>query len=224
MPAVSWTHAPPLSIYASRYNGRVNREGILRMITTTYRSPLGDIELAADARGLAGMWFADAAAPVLSRSVDAEVDVRDALSGSGDDAVDPANAAALAVLERTWAWLNSYFAGQTPLWLPPLHEAGTELGHAVRVALLEIPHGTTVPLGEFARMVAERCGFVEGPADAGTADDDSFFPDRIERELMDSPLSLVVPLHRVTDGEGSPVWHAAGADRARSLLAFERSR
>lgn len=187
------------------------------MITTTYRSPLGDIELAADARGLAGMWFADAAAPVLSCPMDAEVDVRDAVSGGGEGAVDPAHAAALAVLERTWAWLNSYFAGQTPLWLPPLHEAGTELGHAVRVALLEIPHGATVPFGEFARMVAQRCGFVDGIAGEG-----SISPDRIVRELMDSPLSLVVPLHRVTDGEGVPVWHAAGT--ARSLLAFERSR
>ena len=31
------------------------------MITTTYHSPLGDITLAADARGLTGLWFADQA-------------------------------------------------------------------------------------------------------------------------------------------------------------------
>ena len=84
------------------------------MITTTYHSPLGDIVLVADARGLRGLWFdgdsrsasevpSGAAFLDMHRPAASEVvDGRDAVSG-GDpvSAADPRNTAAVGVLERT---------------------------------------------------------------------------------------------------------------------------
>ena len=68
----------------------------------------------------------------------------------------PQNTAAVSVLERAWAWLNAYFAGQAPRWTPPLHVEGTEFQHAVWVALLEVPYGQTVTYGELARKIGGR--------------------------------------------------------------------
>lgn len=155
------------------------------MITTTYHSPLGDITLAADVQGLTGLWFVgqshygatltgdersfdmqkgafsavetDAAvcdSPVVADEV---IEGCDATSGGNPMSVsDPQNTAAVSVLERAWAWLNAYFAGQAPRWTPPLHVEGTEFQHAVWVALLEVPYGQTVTYGELARKIGGR--------------------------------------------------------------------
>lgn len=155
------------------------------MIITTYHSPLGDITLAADAQGLTGLWFVgqshygatltgdersfdmqkgafsavetDAAvcdSPVVADEV---IEGCDATSGGSPmSASDPQNTAAVSVLERAWAWLNAYFAGQAPRWTPPLHVEGTEFQHAVWVALLEVPYGQTVTYGELARKIGGR--------------------------------------------------------------------
>lgn len=155
------------------------------MIITTYHSPLGDITLAADAQGLTGLWFVgqshygatltgdersfdmqkgafsavetDAAvcdSPVVADEV---IEGCDATSGGNPmSASDPQNTAAVSVLERAWAWLNAYFAGQAPRWTPPLHVEGTEFQHAVWVALLEVPYGQTVTYGELARKIGGR--------------------------------------------------------------------
>lgn len=155
------------------------------MIITTYHSPLGDITLAADAQGLTGLWFVgqshygatltgdersfdmqkgafsavetDAAvcdSPVVADEV---IEGCDATSGGSPMSVsDPQNTAAVSVLERAWAWLNAYFAGQAPRWTPPLHVEGTEIQHAVWVALLEVPYGQTVTYGELARKIGGR--------------------------------------------------------------------
>ena len=155
------------------------------MIITTYHSPLGDITLAADAQGLTGLWFVgqshygatltgdersfdmqkgafsavetDAAvcdSPVVADEV---IEGCDATSGGNPMSVsDPQNTAAVSVLERAWAWLNAYFAGQAPRWTPPLHVEGTEFQHAVWVALLEVPYGQTVTYGELARKIGDR--------------------------------------------------------------------
>ena len=155
------------------------------MIITTYHSQLGDITLAADAQGLTGLWFVGqshygATLTGDERSFDmqkgafsaVETDVAvcdspvvadeviegcDATSGGNPMSVsDPQNTAAVSVLERAWAWLNAYFAGQAPRWTPPLHVEGTEFQHAVWVALLEVPYGQTVTYGELARKIGGR--------------------------------------------------------------------
>ena len=172
------------------------------MIITTYHSPLGDITLAADAQGLTGLWFVgqshygatltgdersfdmqkgafsavetDAAvcdSPVVADEV---IEGCDATSGGNPMSVSaPQNTAAVSVLERAWAWLNAYFAGQAPRWTPPLHVEGTEFQHAVWVALLEVPYGQTVTYGELARKIGGRralassCGRCVSNASAG---------------------------------------------------------
>lgn len=175
------------------------------MITSTYHAPMGDIELVADERGLTGLWFtgarpsgitdaflqADAVEPfavIESASVE-HIEGADAESGSpGMSFEEQCNAAAIGVIERTWGWLNSYFAGQTPLWLPPLHFEGDELQHEVWAAVLAVPYGEAVTCAEIAARISER-GL---SADAA----------RVAATLASSPISLIVPVHRVSDNSG----------------------
>ena len=98
------------------------------MVTTTFASPLGEILLAADGRGLTGLWFEgqEHFGSTLLREDSEHVEGADAVSGTGGmSLVSPANGAASSVLERSWAWLNAYFAGQEPRFTPPLHMIGT---------------------------------------------------------------------------------------------------
>lgn len=181
------------------------------MIATTYHAPMGDIELVADERGLTGLWFADACPVGLldvffradtadlfaDDSHDAEtaptehIDGMDAESGSvGMTFEEQCNAAAIGVIERTWGWLNSYFAGQAPLWIPPLHMDGDELQHEVWAALLAVPYGESITCAELADRVSAR---------GVSADTVS-----VANVLAGSPISLIVPTHRIADASGVP--------------------
>lgn len=176
------------------------------MITTTYHAPLGDIQLTADERGLTGLWFAGARpaglldafaqADTVNPFTDGPRDPKsasteyiagaDAESGSpGMGFEEQCNASAMSVIERTWGWLNSYFAGQMPLWLPPLHLEGDELQHEVWAALLTVPYGETVTCAALAELVSAR-GVMTDTVSVAVA-------------LASSPVSLIIPVHRVVD-------------------------
>lgn len=179
------------------------REGP-RMITTIYHSPLGDISLAATARGLAGLWFrevdcapsmcADSACfdmnggglidPDPAATVE-EIEGCDALSGARPMcASSPAHGSAIAVLERSWAWLNAYFAGQAPRWVPPMDFGGDDFEHAVCVALLGVPYGEAVTVDDVAASVASRIG---GAPDVRA----------VHEAALRCPVRVIVPAHRV---------------------------
>lgn len=177
------------------------------MITATYQSPLGAIQLAADDRGITGLWFVDArpgevgeafsqaerVQPFSERegcdSPSEEVAGADCESGSpGMTCESPCNATALSVIERAWGWLNSYFAGQGPLWLPPLHLECDELEHEVCAALLAVPYGEVVSCDELlARMNSRFAGEHVRVAERGS----------VCAVLESLPIALMVPVHRV---------------------------
>ena len=117
------------------------------MVTTTFASPLGEILLAADGRGLTGLWFEgqEHFGSTLLKEDAEHVEGADAVSGAGGmSSVDPANGAASSVLERSWAWLNAYFAGQEPRFTPPLHMIGTAFQREVWFELLSIPRARSL--------------------------------------------------------------------------------
>ena len=197
----------------------------LPVITATYHAPLGDIRLVADERGLTGLWFAgdqpdglpdllvDADQVELFREdiFDDEVALEriagaDAESGApGPVFEDQRNAAAVGVLERTWGWLNSYFAGQAPLWLPPLHLESTELAHEVCAALLAVPYGEFVTFDELAERVGGRFTGQDVPAAAA---------DAIDAVVRSLPIALIIPAHRVG---------CARSSIGQALRGFERA-
>ena len=187
------------------------------MVATTFSSPLGDILLAADSRGLCGLWFEgqEHFGSTLSPAEVEAVEGSDAESGSiGMSAGDPANAAAASVLDRAWAWLNTYFAGQEPRFTPPLHMIGTAFQREVWQELLSIPRGQVATYGDIARRIERR---------HWSADDAEHVvsPRAVGSAVARNPISLIVPCHRVIGASGKLTGYAGGLERKERLLRLE---
>ena len=90
----------------------------------TYHSPLGKILLASDERGLIGLWFATSKyyADILNNEVKV---------GSDE------------YIKSAQKWLDQYFTGQKPDFIPQLHLIGTTFQKGVWQTLLQIPYGQT---------------------------------------------------------------------------------
>ena len=187
------------------------------VVTTTFASPLGDILLAADGRGLTGLWFEDQEhfGSTLTQEDCVHITGSDAVSGQGGAVVpEPAYAAASAVLERAWGWLNAYFAGQEPRFTPPLHMIGTAFQREVWIELLSIPRGEVASYGQVAKRIAARHRTLTEP-------DARVSPRAVGAAVARNPVSIIVPCHRVVAADGSLNGYAGGLDRKEWLLRLE---
>lgn len=115
--------------------------------TTTYQSPLGELLLAADEKGLTGIWFDGG--KYFAEGLDAEHE-------KGQ----------LPALETAKSWLDIYFAGREPDFTPPLHMIGSPFRLSVWKHLLEIPYGETITYGEIAKRIAREMGIERMSAQA----------------------------------------------------------
>ena len=104
-----------------------------------YRSPLGEMLLAANDRGLVGIWFRGA--EHFGRGLEPG-------SREGEHPF-------LLEAER---WLDCYFSGREPEFQPPVHWQGTPFQQTVWELLRQIPYGSTVTYGTLAVYAAERLG------------------------------------------------------------------
>lgn len=104
--------------------------------TCKYKSPLGDILLAADEMGLTGLWF-------------------EGQKYFANTLPDEHISKETEILTETKKWLDVYFSGEGPNFTPPLHPAGSAFRQAVWQILLQIPHGQTITYGEIARRMGE---------------------------------------------------------------------
>ena len=104
-----------------------------------YRSPLGDLLLAADEEELTGLWF---------------VGQKYYAHGLPDESIWQET----KILTETRRWLDIYFSGEEPKFTPPLHPVGTAFRQAVWKILLQIPYGQTVTYGEIAQQLAAEQG------------------------------------------------------------------
>lgn len=158
--------------------------------TTTQDSPLGRLRLAADETGLTGIWFEDG---------------KYALEGLDPDHVEQET----PVLAETRHWLEEYFSGKVPAFLPPLHPAGSPFRQAVWKLLLEIPYGQTTTYGALAAQLAKQQGRDRMSAQA------------VGGAVGHNPISILIPCHRVVGTDGSLTGYAGGLERKRFLLRLE---
>ena len=104
--------------------------------TCTYLSPLGNMLLAADEAGLAGLWFE-------GQKYFANTLPKETISQE------------TPVLTQAKKWLDVYFSGKEPDFTPPLHPAGSPFRQAVWQILLQIPYGQTMTYGQIAKKMAQ---------------------------------------------------------------------
>ena len=157
-----------------------------------YQSPLGKLLLAADQTGITGAWFENQ--KYYAHSLDAE----------HTEKVTP-------ILEDTKRWLDLYFSGKEPDFMPPLHPSGTPFQMDVWDILRQIPYGTTITYGAVAKEIARRRGIPRMSAQAAGG------------AVGRNPVSILIPCHRVVGSNGSLTGYAGGIDRQLKLLALEKA-
>lgn len=170
----------------------------------TYASPLGDILLTADEKGLTEAWFVGQK-HFATRSCDAhEISLAEICEASEDSRVDSA-----FILARAKQWLDQYFAGIEPNEQVPLHLIGTDFQQEVWSILLSIPYGQTSTYGDIAKRIANKRGITRMSAQA------------VGGAVGHNPISIIVPCHRVLGSDGSLTGYAGGIERKISLLSLE---
>ena len=157
-----------------------------------YKSPLGLVTMASDGEALTGLWF------------DGQK-----YFGSTLDPF-PEEDKELPVFADADRWLDLYFDGEIPEFLPPLHLAGTAFQKAVWEILLTIPYGQTTTYGAIARKIAAQNGLPRMSAQA------------VGGAVGRNPISLMVPCHRVVGADGSLTGYAGGIEKKKALLKLER--
>ncbi|WP_409336410.1 methylated-DNA--[protein]-cysteine S-methyltransferase [Eubacterium sp. F2] len=159
--------------------------------TYHYDSPLGGITLASDGENLTGLWF------------DRQKYFGSTLSEESDEEELP-------IFHNTLKWLDIYFSGKDPGFMPSLSLHGTPFRREVWDILLTIPYGQTMTYGEIAKEMARRRGLERMSAQA------------VGGAVGHNPIGIIVPCHRVIGADGSLTGYAGGIDRKMALLGLER--
>ncbi|MCM1286961.1 MAG: methylated-DNA--[protein]-cysteine S-methyltransferase [Clostridium sp.] len=115
--------------------------------TWNYKSPLGNILLAADEIGLTGLWFEGQ--KYFALYLDKAHEEQE-----------------LPIFKQTAKWLDTYFSGVEPDFKPPLHFTGSDFQNEVWELLNQIPYGQTTTYGAIARQLAKKKGLVRMSAQA----------------------------------------------------------
>lgn len=156
------------------------------MKTAVYVSPLGNITLAADEGALIGLWF------------EGQKYDRAGLKSAPECDCDA------EMLNKTAAWLDSYFAGEKPTEELKLAPRGTDFQKKVWQALTEIPYGEVTTYGAIAEKTNCRSARAVGSA------------------VGRNPISVIIPCHRVVGTNGSLTGYAGGMERKQFLLELEK--
>ncbi len=157
---------------------------------TTYHSPLGELLLAADDIGLTGLWF------------EGEKYYANNLAKNHEKKEVP-------IFGNVKQWLDIYFSGKEPDFMPPLHIFGTAFQKDVWKILLAIPYGKTTTYGEIATQIAKKRGIARMSAQA------------VGGAVGRNAISIIIPCHRVVGANGSLTGYAGGIDKKIQLLKYE---
>lgn len=157
-----------------------------------YESPLGGILIAADEIGLTGLWF------------DGEKYFADNLPAEHTIQETP-------IFAEVKRWLDIYFNGKEPDFMPSLHPVGSAFRKAVWEILLQIPYGQTTTYGEIARQLAEKQELTRMSAQA------------VGGAVGHNEISIIIPCHRVVGADGSLTGYAGGIHKKEKLLELERA-
>lgn len=114
------------------------------------------------------------------------------------------------VLKQAVRWLDIYFGGGKPDFLPPyklLH--ATPFRQQVIDLLLTIPYGQSVSYGELAQQLAVLRGKEKMSARA------------VGQAVGWNPICIMIPCHRVLAADGRLRGYGGGIDNKKALLDLE---
>lgn len=156
-----------------------------------YDSPIGGILLASDEEGLTGLWF-DGEKYYPSK-----------------EGVENMKEEENTILTETKRWLDIYFTGVNPDFIPPLHPIGSIFRKYVWDILLEIPYGETITYGSIAKELEKKLGYKKMSAQA------------VGGAVGHNEISIIIPCHRVVGTNGNLTGYAGSIDKKIKLLELE---
>ena len=160
--------------------------------TAEYDSPLGTITLACDGEAITGLWF------------NGQKYFGNILPRGTMQQEQP-------LFAEARRWLDIYFSGRDPGFLPPLRYDSTPFRKLICSIMLTIPYGQTMTYGEIAAEAARQQGIKTMSAQA------------VGGAVGHNPISLMIPCHRVVGTSGSLTGYAGGIERKVKLLALEHA-
>lgn len=113
------------------------------------------------------------------------------------------------IFTLTKKWLDMYFGGEIPHFLPPLALQGSGFALLVWQELLKIRYGSTTTYATMATKIAQQRGLAKMSAQA------------IGGALKNNPISIIIPCHRVIGTNGSLIGYAGGIEKNKILLGLE---
>lgn len=155
-----------------------------------YESPIGSLTAASNGIALTGLWF-------------------DGQKYFGSTLTEQYEERDLPVFAKTRDWLDLYFYGENPDFMPPLAVIGSEFRKAVWNILQQIPYGQTMTYGEIAKKMAKQMGTAKMSAQA------------VGAAVGRNPISIFIPCHRVVGSNGSLTGYAGGIEKKAALLELE---
>lgn len=162
------------------------------LYTSHYASPLGGMTLVSDGTALVGLYF------------DGQKYAAEGLDATRTQKNLP-------IFEEARRWLDVYFSGRKPDFMPALAPHGTAFQQSVWEILRTIPYGQTVTYGAIARRIEQNTGCRMSAQAVGGA-------------VGRNPISILIPCHRVIGADGSLTGYAGGLDKKESLLRWEGAR
>lgn len=161
--------------------------------THHYLSPLGKILLASDGTSLVGLWFEKG---------------RYFAAGLAAEKMEKDD---LPIFKTADHWLDLYFSGKEPDFLPPLTVRGSDFQRRVCQLMLKIPYGQTQTYGGIAAQIAAERGLSRMSAQA------------VGGAVGHNPISIIIPCHRVVGTNGSLTGYGGGIQRKVKLLELEKA-
>lgn len=159
--------------------------------TYHYTSPIGGITMASNGESLTGLWF------------DGQKYFASTLSQKHMEKQLP-------VFDRTCEWLDIYFSGKSPDFMPPLFMWVSHFRQDVYEILMAIPFGETMTYKEIADLIAKKHRIISMSAQA------------VGCAIAHNPISLIIPCHRVIGTNGKLTGYAGGLDKKEWLLDMEK--
>ena len=166
--------------------------------TTEYASPLGPITLACDGEAIIGLWFNGQRyfGNILPEQTEKEHPL-------------------FADAKR---WLDVYFSGREPDFLPPLRYDSTPFRRLICEIMLTIPYGKTMTYGQIAAEAAKRLGAEKMSAQAARG--------QVLPEMTDTPPSdrahYPVPPRRGHKRQSHRLWRRHRAEGQAAGIGARR--
>lgn len=157
-----------------------------------YNSPLGRIMISSNGKEITGLWF-------------------DNQKQSGSTLPKGHEENALPIFDEAKKWLDTYFSGKAPDFIPPIKMDITPFCKSVLEIVQTIPFGQTMTYGEIANHIAKQRGLAKISAQA------------VGQAVGNNPILLIIPCHRVVGANGNLTGYAGGLEKKLQLLTLEKA-